>query len=427
MLEGGDEGHVVNTSSGNGGIAPLTVDRDLRHHQGGGHDRHRGALRPAARRRQPHRRVGAVPGPEGAAHRAARVVEQAARRSGRTTRPARRRTRRSSPSRPACGPRASSPTTRRSRRSPRRRSAGIREDRFWILPASDRTDATIRARAESMLAPVATHLPGGPPMRSLPRHLGRHPRRAARSGVPRVARPRVPRAVRRLPRRAGSRRPSWPRPGLPQRGVRQGVARGERRGPARRLGRGRGATRSSTPTAWPARSSSPTPTRSPAAPPPPSAPASARRATCPASCCSPAPAPTTAGSPSCAPDSPERRAGVAVVPIMVDVDAAVAEIRRAHECRAARRHPHPADVAAVRAVPPPAVRPGVGGVRGALDAGARALGRRPTGPPTARTSASSRPRPASGRRGRSGSSSGPGCSSGSPTCGSAWPSAVRSG
>ena len=29
--------------------------------------------------------------------------------------------------------------------------AGIRDGRFWILPASDRTDATIRARAESML------------------------------------------------------------------------------------------------------------------------------------------------------------------------------------------------------------------------------------------------------------------------------------
>jgi len=29
--------------------------------------------------------------------------------------------------------------------------AGIKAGRFWILPTSDRTDATIRARAESML------------------------------------------------------------------------------------------------------------------------------------------------------------------------------------------------------------------------------------------------------------------------------------
>ena len=29
--------------------------------------------------------------------------------------------------------------------------AAIREDRFWILPASDRTDEKIRARAQSLL------------------------------------------------------------------------------------------------------------------------------------------------------------------------------------------------------------------------------------------------------------------------------------
>ena len=47
-------------------------------------------------------------------------------------------------------------------------------------------------------------------------------------------------------------------------------------------------------------------------------------------------------------DSPERRAGVAIVPIHHDVDAAVAEIRRAARVGLARRHPHPVDVATTR-------------------------------------------------------------------------------
>ena len=90
------------------------------------------------------------------------------------------------------------------------------------------------------------------------------------------------------------------------------------------------ATRSSTPTAWSARSSSPTPTRSPAAPRPPSAPASAPAATRRASCCSPGARAHNRWLAELCQDSPERRAGVAIVPIMVDIDAAVAEIRRAH-------------------------------------------------------------------------------------------------
>ena len=55
------------------------------------------------------------------------------------------------------------------------------------------------------------------------------------------------------------------------------------------------------------------------------------RATSIPSCSSPAPGPTTAGSPSCAPTAPSAAAGVAVVPILDDVDAAVAEIQRARE------------------------------------------------------------------------------------------------
>ena len=51
MLDGGDEGHIVNTSSGNGGVSPLSRHAAVRRHEGGRRDDHRMPLRPAARRR----------------------------------------------------------------------------------------------------------------------------------------------------------------------------------------------------------------------------------------------------------------------------------------------------------------------------------------------------------------------------------------
>ena len=166
-------------------------------------------------------------------------------------------------------------------------------------------------------------------MEPLSGDLDRHPRRSARPGVPRVARPRVPRAVRRVPRRASSAWRELARAGFlneefakdwheeNEEGLRGGwdAARRDKEldadgvvgeiifpdadsvsgGASAPFGAGLGAT-GDTPgdlllagarahNRWLAE------------------------------LCN---------------ESPERRAGVAIVPIMVDIDAAVAEIRRAH-------------------------------------------------------------------------------------------------
>jgi NAD(P)-dependent dehydrogenase (short-subunit alcohol dehydrogenase family) len=150
MLDGGDEGHVMNTSSGNGGIAPLastavyattkagvtTVTEVLY-----------GQLRAVGSR------IGVsvlYPGPK--------VL-----RTGLLE---------SSSKRPASWandiPRSTPYTTIESFEARMRAAgiepdytpveaiaeeavAGIRDGRFWILPESERTDSTIRARATSML------------------------------------------------------------------------------------------------------------------------------------------------------------------------------------------------------------------------------------------------------------------------------------
>jgi NAD(P)-dependent dehydrogenase (short-subunit alcohol dehydrogenase family) len=159
MLDGGDDGHVMNTSSGNGGIAPLpataiyattkaavtTVSEVLY-----------GQLRAAGSR------IGVsvlFPGPK--------VLK-----TGLLTSASRR------PERWSDGAPRSKPATTVEEVEARLRAAGvepdytpvedvaeeavagIKEGRFWILPASDRTDATIRARAESLL------------QRSAPTYLG---------------------------------------------------------------------------------------------------------------------------------------------------------------------------------------------------------------------------------------------------------------
>ena len=64
-------------------------------------------------------------------------------------------------------------------------------------------------------------------------------------------------------------------------------------------------------------------------------------------------------------ESPERRAGLIVAPILDDLDGAIAEIRRAHADGPHRRHHHPAAVGRPRVVHELPLRPGVGGVRGA--------------------------------------------------------------
>lgn len=150
MLEGGEEGHVVNTSSGNGGIAPMTSTAIY-------------ATTKAAvttltevlygQLRSIESRIGVsvlFPGPKVLR---TGLLESASKRPGQWANDQPRTT----------------PYTTIASFEARMRAAGIepdytpveavaeeafaaiRDDRFWILPASDRTDAKIRARAQSLL------------------------------------------------------------------------------------------------------------------------------------------------------------------------------------------------------------------------------------------------------------------------------------
>ncbi|MFP3902508.1 MAG: SDR family NAD(P)-dependent oxidoreductase [Acidimicrobiia bacterium] len=151
MLDGGDEGHVVNTSSGNGGVAPLpgtpiyaltksavvTLSESLH-----------------AQLRQVGAKVSAsvlFPGPN--------VL-----RTGLFTSWRNRPERYANPGQPSRPP-SSIESFERSlaergitlEYTPVEEVAGrvvdaIRADTFWILPPSERTDSQIRARADSMLA-----------------------------------------------------------------------------------------------------------------------------------------------------------------------------------------------------------------------------------------------------------------------------------
>ena len=65
MLADGEPGHVVNTSSGNGGVVAAARDAGLRHHQGRGGDHHRVPLgAAAARSTRPSARRCCSPGPK---------------------------------------------------------------------------------------------------------------------------------------------------------------------------------------------------------------------------------------------------------------------------------------------------------------------------------------------------------------------------
>lgn len=150
MLAGGDEGHVVNTSSGNGGVAPLTSTAIYATTKAAvttvsevlwGQLRAEGAP------------IGVsvlYPGPKvlrtGLLESSSKRPERWANDRPRTT--------------PYTTIESFEARLRAAGREPdytpveavaEEAVAGIREGRFWILPASERTDATIRARAESML------------------------------------------------------------------------------------------------------------------------------------------------------------------------------------------------------------------------------------------------------------------------------------
>jgi NAD(P)-dependent dehydrogenase (short-subunit alcohol dehydrogenase family) len=150
MLEAGEEGHVVNTSSGNGGIAPLTSTAIY-------------ATTKAAVTTVTEvlygqlRSVGApisasvlFPGPkvlrtgllESASKRPERWANDTPRTTPYTTIESFEARMRAAGIEPDYTPVEA---------VAEEAVAGIREERFWILPASERTDRTIRARADSML------------------------------------------------------------------------------------------------------------------------------------------------------------------------------------------------------------------------------------------------------------------------------------
>lgn len=150
MLEAGEEGHVVNTSSGNGGIAPIPSTAIY-------------ATTKAAvttltevlygQLRSVDSRIGVsvlYPGPkvlktgllESSRHRPEKWANPTPRTTPYTTIESFEARMRAAGIEPDYTPVES---------VAEETLAGIREDRFWILPASRRTDAKIRARADSML------------------------------------------------------------------------------------------------------------------------------------------------------------------------------------------------------------------------------------------------------------------------------------
>jgi NAD(P)-dependent dehydrogenase (short-subunit alcohol dehydrogenase family) len=162
MLAAGDEGHVVNTSSGNGGVAPLTSTAIY-------------ATTKAAvttvtevlygQLREVGSRIGVsvlFPGPkvlrtgllESSSKRPSRWANDVPRSTPYTTIASFEERLRAAGIEPDYTPveEVAEATL-----------AGIRDGRFWILPESERTDRMIRARSGSMLARSApTYLEGHP-------------------------------------------------------------------------------------------------------------------------------------------------------------------------------------------------------------------------------------------------------------------------
>ena len=124
--------------------------------------------------------------------------------------------------------------------------------------------------------------------------------------------------------------------------------------------------------------------------------------------------------------SPQRRCGVALVPI-TGADRRRARRDPPREGVRSRRGDDPRDVVQPDAVSRPSLRPGVGAVRRPADAGRDALGCRRRARSTATTSASTSPRSRGGRPARCGSCCGRACSNASPVCASASPRAAAGG
>lgn len=150
MLDGGDEGHVMNTSSGNGGIAPLVSTAIYATTKAGVTTISEvlyGQLRAV------ESRIGVsvlYPGPkvlrtgllESASKRPAKWANDTPRTTPYTTIESFEARMRAAGMEPDYTPVEA---------IAEEAFQGIRDDRFWILPASERTDDTIRTRAASML------------------------------------------------------------------------------------------------------------------------------------------------------------------------------------------------------------------------------------------------------------------------------------
>ena len=167
MIEGGEPGHVVNTSSGNGGVSPMPGTPIYALDQGRGGHHHRVPLRPAAVGGRAHRRLGAVPGTAHAAHRSVHLVAQPAARVREPRSPAPRPRRASRPCEARMAAAGMPLELHPGRGGGRPGGRRHRADRFWILPEPIRpTPRSGPGPSRCWIAPNPTYLrdvPDTPP------------------------------------------------------------------------------------------------------------------------------------------------------------------------------------------------------------------------------------------------------------------------
>ena len=207
MLAQGDEGHVVNTSSGNGGVSPLPSTPQYAVTKAAVVTHQRMPVRPAARgRRRPDRRSVLFPGPH--------MLRTGLFESWRV---AYRRVRQGTPTPDAVHHRRSARSadegggdrdrrTPRSRTSPSGSSTASWPTQFWIHPESERTDAAAHRPLPTRCSTAPTpptygsvpgeHIATSAPTDPVPDRLRRQPCRAADRGLPQLPRVEVPPAVR---------------------------------------------------------------------------------------------------------------------------------------------------------------------------------------------------------------------------------------
>ena len=157
MIESGEPGVVVNTSSGDGGIAPVPYASVYAAEQGGDQLLHRGARAPARHRRHEPARGGLLPVRRAAGHRPLDRATQPAAGAGPSEGPgARHRARRSPSSASSWPPRAGRPTSPTSLELGRFVVAGVKAGTFVIGHDLDQAGKLLHARADAI---AEGHLP----------------------------------------------------------------------------------------------------------------------------------------------------------------------------------------------------------------------------------------------------------------------------